>query len=535
MVTLGRAVAVTLFVTITTLVGLGIESAQAHETNVHREITDRAIEYLKSKRPEMKACDLPIVRDNLKQGVTDEDALVFPPLGNFLFHFYPLLNDTFTSSSFGTPISVKSTCSSTDWGFSPPPPNIYCFASTSVVPYPGQFNNDKYDLMLQLLGLRGTSKSDGLVSLGHFLHLLQDLTSPAHTRNDAHPHTGSFFVPLFVPPFGLLFVEASELGDPSKFEVLNGQRVEDGLHILPLPTDDLLDFSDPQSAFTQLASQTASGFYSEKNTNAPSDPSVLPGPSGTLGSDGYVRDASGKKIAYAYPLPLLRPDSDRYTIDDIIAEEQFAQLGPIAVRWTASMINFIHTKGGSDGKGIPVCEEQLVVKAVGNGTVTSSPAGISCGSTCEYYFPAGKTITLTALPGSGATFLGWSGEGCSGTGTCVVKMDDDKAKNVTATFSTPVLGRFRDNELNFELFLLTDSTGNVTGEQLLPPNLFGCQVGGTKSGSELSLTGCFDSALFVVVNGNLSSDGTTISGQLKFPTNGFTANFTAIKQCQVGC
>jgi len=117
MVTLGRAVAVTLFVRITTLVGLGIESAQAHETNVHREIIDRAIEYLKSKRPEMKACDLPIVRDNLKQGVTDEDALVFPPLGNFLFHFYPLLNDTFTSSSFGTPISVKSTCSSTDWGF----------------------------------------------------------------------------------------------------------------------------------------------------------------------------------------------------------------------------------------------------------------------------------------------------------------------------------------------------------------------------------------------------------------------------------
>jgi Divergent InlB B-repeat domain len=40
---------------------------------------------------------------------------------------------------------------------------------------------------------------------------------------------------------------------------------------------------------------------------------------------------------------------------------------------------------------------------------------------------------LTASPGSGSTFTGWSGGGCSGTGTCTVTMSSDQA--VTATFS----------------------------------------------------------------------------------------------------
>jgi hypothetical protein len=42
-------------------------------------------------------------------------------------------------------------------------------------------------------------------------------------------------------------------------------------------------------------------------------------------------------------------------------------------------------------------------------------------------------VTLTAAAAQGSTFTGWSGGGCSGTGTCQVTMDADKA--VTATFS----------------------------------------------------------------------------------------------------
>src|SRR5947199_1145836 len=58
-----------------------------------------------------------------------------------------------------------------------------------------------------------------------------------------------------------------------------------------------------------------------------------------------------------------------------------------------------------------------VTKAgTGGGTVTSSPAGISCGATCSTSFTTGTVVTLSAAPAAGSTFAGWSGSGCSGTG-----------------------------------------------------------------------------------------------------------------------
>jgi hypothetical protein len=76
-----------------------------------------------------------------------------------------------------------------------------------------------------------------------------------------------------------------------------------------------------------------------------------------------------------------------------------------------------------------------VTKAgTGSGTVTSSPAGIDCGATCNYSFVGDTVVTLSASASPGSTFAGWSGSGCSGTGTCVVTMS--VARSVTATFNT---------------------------------------------------------------------------------------------------
>ncbi|GBC85388.1 hypothetical protein HRbin11_01837 [bacterium HR11] len=73
--------------------------------------------------------------------------------------------------------------------------------------------------------------------------------------------------------------------------------------------------------------------------------------------------------------------------------------------------------------------------APGVGTVTSSPAGINCGTTCttqSFSFPAGTVVTLTATPASGYGFNAWSGD-CTGTApTCTVTMNSDKS--VTADF-----------------------------------------------------------------------------------------------------
>ena len=55
----------------------------------------------------------------------------------------------------------------------------------------------------------------------------------------------------------------------------------------------------------------------------------------------------------------------------------------------------------------------------GSGTVTSSPAGIDCGSACSGQFQEGVTVSLNAAAAPGSAFAGWGGD-CSGTGACTV-------------------------------------------------------------------------------------------------------------------
>ncbi len=64
----------------------------------------------------------------------------------------------------------------------------------------------------------------------------------------------------------------------------------------------------------------------------------------------------------------------------------------------------------------------LSVGRGGKGTVTSNPAGINCGGTCSSKFVQGTSVTLSATPAAGGTFVNWTG-GCTGTSpTCTVSI-----------------------------------------------------------------------------------------------------------------
>jgi hypothetical protein len=69
----------------------------------------------------------------------------------------------------------------------------------------------------------------------------------------------------------------------------------------------------------------------------------------------------------------------------------------------------------------------------GSGTVTSSPAGINCGTSCSINVAPGTLVTLTATPASGSVFSGWLGGGCTGTAPCAFATNS--SVTVTATFS----------------------------------------------------------------------------------------------------
>ncbi|MDO9399544.1 MAG: FG-GAP-like repeat-containing protein, partial [bacterium] len=74
------------------------------------------------------------------------------------------------------------------------------------------------------------------------------------------------------------------------------------------------------------------------------------------------------------------------------------------------------------------------------GTVASAPAGITkinCdinSVNCSEVYNYGTSVVLTATATNGGKFTGWSGSGCSGTGTCIVTMDS--SKTVTANFDS---------------------------------------------------------------------------------------------------
>lgn len=126
-----------------------------------------------------------------------------------------------------------------------------------------------------------------------------------------------------------------------------------------------------------------------------------------------------------------------------------APTGNLCSAGTASAVSgsgpWTWTCGGTNGGSNASCSANIstnsstihslkIVKlGTGNGTVSGS--NIDCGSTCSASFNSGSSVTLSAVISSGSTFAGWSGGGCSGTGTCSLTMDADKT--VLAIFTAP--------------------------------------------------------------------------------------------------
>ncbi|MFA6271118.1 MAG: hypothetical protein WC657_07995, partial [Candidatus Paceibacterota bacterium] len=81
---------------------------------------------------------------------------------------------------------------------------------------------------------------------------------------------------------------------------------------------------------------------------------------------------------------------------------------------------------------VPAQPKNITVIKTGQGTITSSPAGISCGTGCSSQaatFAANINVVFTATPATGRIFTGWvvqGGGSCGGTGTCTVLTDANK-------------------------------------------------------------------------------------------------------------
>jgi List-Bact-rpt repeat protein len=122
--------------------------------------------------------------------------------------------------------------------------------------------------------------------------------------------------------------------------------------------------------------------------------------------------------------------------------------------------------GGGVSTACRAPAQLLTVAKRGQGSVSSDPAGIACGSTCSAAFPFATSVTLTAVPAPGCTFAGWSGGGCDGTGECIVSMT--RARSVTAAFldvTPPTVTHtpLTSGAVNTALLLTATITDNVGG------------------------------------------------------------------------
>jgi hypothetical protein len=97
--------------------------------------------------------------------------------------------------------------------------------------------------------------------------------------------------------------------------------------------------------------------------------------------------------------------------------------------------NFITGSAFLTGSGIgtPACNQAaLTVTTSGNGTVASSPTGITCPGTCSALFALDSTVTLSATIGTGATTVTWLGCDSATTTACTLSLNTNRS--VTATF-----------------------------------------------------------------------------------------------------
>ena len=97
----------------------------------------------------------------------------------------------------------------------------------------------------------------------------------------------------------------------------------------------------------------------------------------------------------------------------------------------------------------------------GKGTVNSIPDGISCGTDCSYTYDPGTAVTLSAVPDPGYTFMGWSGGGCAGTGSCVVTLWDSAL--ITARFECVLPLPSKQDVLIYEAMIMPAPECSVSG------------------------------------------------------------------------
>jgi uncharacterized protein (TIGR03437 family) len=393
-----------------------------HDAATHKQITWQALEYLSLADPARfgRQATRDALYDLLAWGAEHEDddykvqreqACLFindlyPDvcIGRFNFHFLPKLHS----------LGASGTCDLIEWALGGQE-NVgggkQCIARMDYQLLTKQVTDVNEHRWHEAVArsrhpITGAPIQDGWRDLGYVIHLLEDLTSPAHVRNDAHP------VPW--PP----------LRESDYFEYYN-KGEQPSLPQLPLQYA-FARVSRVEDLFQQLAKWTRSNFYTtdtipafeDYSTTPPIRVVVGPGTFPTAGGSSYLlgpcltEGPQGEPWAFecaAGHRRLAHQFNGPWGVSETIAKEQFKELGPVAVKYVASLIEFYADRYGPE---IPFRTKVTVVPSVTSAGIVNAASYISGGvapgeliavfgsnlAPAGYFGPASMTPTDRCFP-----------------------------------------------------------------------------------------------------------------------------------------
>jgi len=206
-----------------------------YATRDHREIIGESMDYHRNHYPALFSSLTDLDIENMKTGAYDEDLLYIRSIN----HFYDFAHNK------GLTIENVSLTSAKEWAFNQSP----------------QVFGGRHNWVSALENYRNIAESadsreKAFVDLGHVLHLIQDITVPAHTRNDQH--------------YSDRYEDWSTKYFAGKFHIDQDGFIGDAnagsTHLLS-GSEPMIDFNDLGEYFDDLSKFTQENFYSDSTVD----------------------------------------------------------------------------------------------------------------------------------------------------------------------------------------------------------------------------------------------------------------------------
>ncbi|MGH7742271.1 MAG: InlB B-repeat-containing protein, partial [Candidatus Eiseniibacteriota bacterium] len=170
------------------------------------------------------------------------------------------------------------------------------------------------------------------------------------------------------------------------------------------------------------ASQGALAAYTFTNVTTSHELDVTFAPdsfslSASAGAGGSISPSGAVSVGYGGSQSFTISPATGHVILDVLVDD--VSVGAVG-SYSFSAVDAPHTIAAS----FALVNQLLTLNTVGTGTIAASPSGPE--------YPYGTVVTLTAHPGTGFAFTGWSGDASGSVNPISVTMNGDRA--ATATF-----------------------------------------------------------------------------------------------------